>query len=71
MSHRGCDRHADAKGVFAVEGVNTALLILFVGVPIGAAAVWIAGFIVSALASPVIAFYEERTHFKGHRPAHA
>jgi hypothetical protein len=49
-----------------VENVSSALLILAVGLPLGFAALLIAGCIVSGIAAPVIALYEDFFGYNRH-----
>jgi hypothetical protein len=55
--------------VFAVTGLNVGLLVLFVGVPVALTAIWIAGFVVSAVISPFIAAYEDLFGYNRHHGA--
>jgi len=72
MSRIGLRQTREHQGVFGVEALNTTLLIVFVGLPLAAAAVWIAGFVVSAIVSPIAALYEDLFGYNRHHgPSHA
>ena len=52
-----------------MTGLDIAMLVLFVGLPLALTAIWIAGFVVSAVISPFIAAYEDLFGYNRHHGA--
>ena len=52
-----------------MTGLDIGLLVVFVGVPLALTAIWIAGFVVSAVISPLIAAYEDLFGYNRHHGA--